>query len=178
MQRAISRPIFCFTLLAFRTTGVTRYTYKRKKGGCMTCTRPLLGSYLSFWLDDLDRLNLDIDLDLVANGNAARLEYLIPGQAEIAAIDLALCAEASALTTPRILRLTLERDVERDRPSHITNGQVAGQLELLAVSLDLRAAEPDFRELLDVQKITRAKVVVTLRGATVDPRCLEDSFHR
>ena len=61
---------------------------------------PLLGCYLSHRLDDLDRLNLNIDLDLVANRQATCLECHVPGQPEIATIDLAPRAEASPLATP------------------------------------------------------------------------------
>src|SRR6186997_1194621 len=78
-----------------------------------------------------DHLRLDVDLHLVRHEDPARLERHVPGQAEGAAIELALGRERRAGATPRILALALERHVERDRPRDAADREVARELELV-----------------------------------------------
>src|SRR6476661_4153563 len=139
---------------------------------------PLLVSYLPLPSADLHRFDFDVDLDVVADGQSAALEQHVPGQAEIAAIDLALRAEARSLATPRILRLPLELDVEGDLSRYVADRQVAGELELVPVSLDTRALEPDIGVLLDVEEIPRTEVLVALISPRVEARRLQRCLHR
>src|SRR5579862_4486055 len=59
----------------------------------------------------LHGLDLELDLDLVADQHAARLEHLVPAQAEILAIDRRRRDEAGALVAPRVLGEAAELDV-------------------------------------------------------------------
>src|SRR3954462_12273732 len=86
--------------------------------------RPAFASFLSTRrLGDFDRFDFDIDLDLVADRQAAALEEHVPGQSEIPPIDLSVCAEASTLAAPRVLGLAFKLYVQSDPPRHVANRQ-------------------------------------------------------
>src|SRR5207253_9581217 len=108
----------------------------------------------------------------------SRLVQLVPGQPEIATVNFAGSTESDPLATPWILRLSLERNVERDRSRHIANRQVPRQLELLLVAFDSGAPEFDHRKLFDVQEIPRTKVIVALFRTRVDTSSVERHLDR
>src|SRR3954462_14488778 len=99
-------------------------------------------------LRDFYRLAFNVYLDVVADRQTTGLEQHVPGQPEIAPIDLSVGAEADPLTAPWILGLAFELDVQRYLLCHIADGQISGELELLPVSVDARALETDLRILL------------------------------
>src|SRR5690242_19698139 len=79
-----------------------------------------------------DRLDLDADLDVVADEDPARLQRLVPRQPELAAIDLRRRGEADPLSAPRILPLSLVGRLQRDLAGRAADGEVAGDGELVA----------------------------------------------
>src|SRR5690606_12569399 len=79
-----------------------------------------------------NRLNLDGELDLVAHQHASGLQRLVPGEAEVPAVDAAAGAEADALATPRVLPASLVDHVEGHLASHVLDREIAHQLELIA----------------------------------------------
>ena len=122
----------------------------------------------------LHHLNLDVDLDLLAHEHAARLEHLVPAQAEVAAVDAALETESEALIAPRILAGAARRRFERHLARRSVKRQVAGDLvDAVAGCLDALAGECELRELLRVEEVRRAQVIVSLWLAGVDARDLD-----
>src|SRR5690606_34208146 len=113
-----------------------------------------------------NRLNLDGELDLVAHQHASGLQRLVPGEAEVPAVDAAAGAEADALATPRVLPASLVDHVEGHLASHVLDREIAHQLELIARGCERpaygTAPEADGRILLDLQEVGRAEVVVPI----------------
>src|SRR5688500_15130480 len=66
-----------------------------------------------------DRLNVEMDADLVADEDPAGLQRLVPGEPEVAAVELRVGAEAGSLAAPGIASRALEGDVEGDRARDI-----------------------------------------------------------
>src|SRR5437868_10192546 len=108
-----------------------------------------------------------MDLDVVANCQAATFENHVPGEAVFTTVQLAGRAKPNPLATPRIFRLTLERYVERDRPSDVANRKVTGELEILFVALNVGALELDDRELLHIQEVSRPQVLIALLDSRI-----------
>src|SRR5690348_1740716 len=69
----------------------------------------------------LHQLHPDRHLDVVAEDPAACVQRLIPVQAEILAIDLALGLKALTFTAPRIARASLKLGVEHDFFRRVAN---------------------------------------------------------
>src|SRR5690349_7992925 len=80
-------------------------------------------------------LHLELDVDAIADQHAARLEQLVPLQAEVLAIDGRRRQEADALVTPRILRASAVLDVERDLAGDVADRQLADDAITLAAHL-------------------------------------------
>src|SRR5438105_15796143 len=100
----------------------------------------------------LHELDLDRQLDVVAEDPAAGIERLIPVEAEVLPVDLAFSLEAHALTPPWVARAPLKFGVERDFARRALDRQIADELELrVDVALDAIARERHGRELLDVE---------------------------
>src|SRR6185369_16311202 len=77
----------------------------------------------------LDELGVDLDLHVLADQQPARLEGLVPAQAEVLPIELAGRADATDRAAERRLDGgTRRRNVEGDRFRHAVDGEVAGEL--------------------------------------------------
>src|SRR4051794_23089528 len=87
------------------------------------------------------RLHLDRDLDVVPDQEAAGLQRLIPGEPEVAPIDLGGCAEADSLAAPGILASSLIDGIQSHLAGRAMNGQIAGDPELVSRILG-RALNP------------------------------------
>ena len=129
----------------------------------------------------LDRLGVDRDLDVVAEHDPARVERLVPVDAELFPVDRRLGVEAVALgavgTGPR----TEEGDVHHDRLLDAVHVQHAAHLRGLLLLVDvrhLRALEGDLRVLLDVEEIRGAEVLVALLVVGVDARGIDRAVDR
>src|SRR5450759_3631933 len=86
------------------------------------------------------RLDLDAELELLADQPATGLERLVPGEAPVFAVDLRLGREESALTAERVAHLPVVLGLQRDGLSDSTDGQVASDPPVLAaVVLHTRA---------------------------------------
>src|SRR5512133_2632569 len=79
----------------------------------------------------LDRLQLDLDVDPIGDEHATRLERLVPGEAEVLAVDRGRGREADALVAPRVLALAAVLGVEDDLPRDVTDGEVADDAQAL-----------------------------------------------
>src|SRR6476646_3856208 len=92
------------------------------------------------------RLDVDLDLELVAEGEAAGVERHVEGDAPVLAVEAAGRLEADDLGALHVLAPAGHLDVERDRVADAAHGQVAGHLRPIgALELDPRALERDGR---------------------------------
>src|SRR3954447_24414614 len=81
-------------------------------------------------LGRLHQLDVDRELDVLAYDEAAGLERLIPGEAELLAVDLALRLEAHPLAAPRVLAATLELGIECHFVRLIADREITDEGEL------------------------------------------------
>src|SRR6266567_9449210 len=76
----------------------------------------------------LDRGDLELEGDLVADQDAAALERGVPGDPVVLAVDRHRALEPDPLVAERVLRSALELERDRDRVGHALDGQVTGDL--------------------------------------------------
>ena len=101
---------------------------------------------------------------------------MVPGQPEIAPIDLAGRAESGALTAPRILGLAFKLDIEREGPRYVTDRQVSRELEALLVPLNSGAPELYLGILVNIQKVRRPEMLVALVCPGIETSGIECGF--
>src|SRR5690349_21828089 len=95
------------------------------------------------------RLDVDLELELVADGEAAGVERHVEGYAPFLAVEAAGRLEADDLGALRVLAPAGQFDVEGDRVADAAHRQVAGHLRPIgALELDPRALERDLRVLI------------------------------
>src|SRR6266851_1595382 len=115
-------------------------------------------------------LGFDLEPDGVAgHGDGAR--KAVPVEAEIHPVELPLSADAEPLLSSahRVRYAALERRVQHDRLGRVLDGEVALDLEGLAVDrLDAVELEGDLGVLFGLEEIGRAEVVVTHLRPGVD----------
>src|SRR3954447_12314511 len=100
-----------------------------------------------------DRLDLDLDADLLADKDSAGLERDVPGDAEVLAVHLRLGREHRSLSAPGVAGVALEGHLERDLAGHAVDGQVAEEDTVSALPLRALAAERGFGVLLDIEQL-------------------------
>src|SRR5579862_9666879 len=106
-----------------------------------------------------DRLDVDLDVDVLADEHAPRLERLVPLQPVLPAVDASLRGERDALIAPRVLAAAELLDIELHGLCHPADRQVArDHVPLVARLLDLRALESELRKLLRLEEIRRPEV--------------------
>src|SRR6266849_10696344 len=154
--------------------------WRRSASGSSTCRRPVSASGRPSRPRApegncplrllLDRLDLDVDLHLVAHDHAAPLDDAMPVHAEVLAVDArggVGAHPAVALRVPDRLGRTLH--LEDHLPRDVADGQIPHHVEALGphVLYPLRL-EGDGRELLGVEEVVAAQVVVAPGDARVD----------
>src|SRR5690606_22314974 len=107
------------------------------------------------------RLDLDLDLHLVADQHAARHERLVPVQAVLLAVDARPRGERHALAAPRILDASAILHVEHHGLGVAAHGQLTVHSVVLPLALHLRALEADRRVRLHVEEVGGAEVLVS-----------------
>src|SRR5512140_2413485 len=142
-----------FFMAAFLSLGRAGEGGLRRDGG---------GGYL------LHGLELDRDLDLLADEHAARLERGVPDEAELAAVEGRLGGEARALVAPRVLARAGELGVQDDLLLHAVELEVARHPVARAGLLDPARAEGELRVLRDVEEVRGAQVRVAVGHLGVD----------
>src|SRR3954453_5758664 len=124
-------------------------------------------------LDGRDRRG---EVDAVAEQVAAGLELLVPVDAVVVRVELALDGQADALLAPRVGRGALEGGLELDGARDAADGQVAGDLERGALDLaDVGRLEANLGEAGGVEEVRRAQVLVALRLVRVDALGRDDT---
>src|SRR3954463_4403214 len=91
---------------------------------------------------DLDRRDVELHLDPVADQHAAGVQHGVPGQRPVAALDGQRALEADPGVAERVQRRAGEREVHRDRLGDVLDGEVAGDpVDLVVDLLDLGGDE-------------------------------------
>src|SRR4051794_29900003 len=117
----------------------------------------------------LDRRDLELQGDLVADQDAAGLERGVPGDAPVLAVDDQRTLEADALVAERVDRRALEGEVHGHRAADALDREVAGDAdEVVRDGGDGGGDERDLRVVGDVEEVVAAQVAVTLFVAGVD----------
>lgn len=119
------------------------------------------------------------DFDVFADEHAARFQRLIPGKAEVFAVDLGVGGEAGgALLGEGVDLLTQEFNFHADGLRHAANGQVAGDDGVVVVfDLHAGALERDRRVILNIQEIRAAQVTVTIIHTRPDAGGVDGRLH-
>src|SRR5205807_2287687 len=126
----------------------------------------------------VNRFDLDLEADRLAQHEAAGLEGRVEADAKVVLVDLAGCREAHAGPHLRMRDDTEVLGVEGDRLGGAADRQVAGQREIGAPLLNRAArAEGDRWVVLHVQEVGRTDVRVTVRIAGVDTGGVDRSLH-
>src|SRR6202048_3394706 len=117
------------------------------------------GGLRSFRL--VDEFALNHDLDLLADHEPA-IKGHVEAQAEVLPVDLCGGAVSDPVSHhPRVVALPVLRHLERHRAAVALDGQVTGQrVAVRPGRLDAGALERDHRELLRLEEVRRAEVVV------------------
>src|SRR5205807_7134481 len=115
-----------------------------------------------------DGLDLEDDLDAVADDDAAGLEHGVEVDAEVAALDLAGGGEAAARPAEGIRPEAARLQVERDRLRDALERQLAVQQVVVTVGPDASGAEVHRLVLLGVEEVGGAQVVVAVGVARSD----------
>src|SRR5215210_1690226 len=123
----------------------------------------------------LDRRDLELQDDLVADQNAAGLQRGVPGDAVVLAAYRHRALEAQPHVAERVGRGALELERDGDRVGDAPDRQVARQLEGRLVQLAHRGRdEGDLRVLGQGEEVVAAQVLVALGVAGVDARGVDD----
>src|SRR6185312_5083592 len=116
-----------------------------------------------------DGFNVDGDLDLVADHDAAGFESGIPDQAKFLAAELSGCGGADTLLAPGVLDLLSGTFyIECDLAGNAVNGEFTDCLRSTGVRLNLLAVEGQCRELLDFEEVGAFEVGVAVVIAGID----------
>ena len=125
-----------------------------------------------------DGLDVEEQLDLVADDHAPTGEIVLPGDAEVVAVDPRRGLEADPAHLPLVLAALPPGglpfvdvgDVERDRAGHVADRQLDLALERgLGGALGKAAAEADLGVVLDVEKVGAPQVSIASGLAGPDP---------
>src|SRR5699024_1670830 len=100
----------------------------------------------------------DEDPDLVGDQHAAGLEGGVPGEPELLAGDRGLAGEARTVDAEGVGGRALVAEVELDRPGDVADGEIADE----GVACDLGGDEADLREVLRIEEVAAAQVVVAV----------------
>src|SRR4029077_18408959 len=116
-----------------------------------------------------DGFDLQVDLDLVADQEAAALQRAVPMQAEVLTVLYGLRAGGRSPVAERIDGAPGGVSLQRNRPLDASHGQGAGDGVLVFARLaDRGALKDDFRIPLDVEKVDAPQVIVPDRNPGVD----------
>src|SRR6478752_1074700 len=102
----------------------------RQAGGCQPPNRRARGKGLPL----LNQRRLEVDLDLVADQEAAGFEGRVPGQAELLPADVGLGREARAGGAERVDGYAGEFDLQLNGLGDALDGEVARERVVLAVA--------------------------------------------
>src|SRR5258708_7816515 len=123
---------------------------------------------------DPNGLHVELDVHALAEHDAAGIERLVPGEAEILSIERRLREKPYSLAAPRVARATTVLDVQRNLAGVTANGEVANdRIVCFGELLDPLATEVDLRKPLHVEEVRRPQVRISIGYARIDARRLD-----
>jgi hypothetical protein len=125
-----------------------------------------------------DELDVEVDRHVVAEREATGLERRVPVHTELGAVDLGGRLGAELDLAVAVGREATELGLEDDRLGDATQGQVAGDVQVVALGLDARRAEGELRVLFGEEEVARLEVLVALLLAGVDRRSTRGGSRR
>src|SRR5688500_8219938 len=84
-----------------------------------------MGSSRGFFGQGFDGLHFELDLDAVADEDAAGLEHLVPPESEVLPVESGFRDESDSLVAPRILGSAAVLDVEGYLARHVADGELS-----------------------------------------------------
>src|SRR3954449_4339756 len=115
--------------------------------------------------------DVELELDLLADEDAALVEREVPGQVPVATVDRRLALEADAEAAPRVHRGAGELPVDGDRVGLAVDGEVTDQgVDVVVDLLHLGADEGDLGVVGDVEEVRGEQVGVAVGVAGVNAR--------
>src|SRR3990172_5777577 len=132
----------------------------------MVCVVGLYG----YCFGDRHYLDIERDFDFLADQDSAGFQRLIPGQAEILAVDSGCRRKTEDGALPeRVFAFAQKFDIQRGRSGRAANGQIAVHLRLgIAYHLDAGALESDFGIICHIQEIRATQMPITISDAGPD----------
>src|SRR3954447_13419718 len=144
-------------------------TSSRTSSPCQKLLLTVLLLTVSHLLGALDSGNVELELDLLADEDAALVERDLEGKAPVATVDGRLALEADAEAAPGVDRGAVELPVDRHRVGLAVDGEVTDQgVDVVFDLLHLGADEGDLRVVGDVEEVRGLEVRVTVGVAGVD----------
>ena len=122
--------------------------------------------------------HVDGQLDVLAHEPATLLEGDVPGQAPGFAVDAGAQLEAGVAAAFHVGHQTVVAAHEGDRPSDVADGHVRVDLVGVTVGLDAGEHRHDLRELLGIEEVRRAQMLVALLRARRDAGHAEADLDR
>src|SRR5690349_11607731 len=124
-----------------------------------------------------DRRDVELELDLLGDEDAAGLERGVPGEAPVLAVDAGAALEADAQVAERVAGRAGRLEGDRDRLGLPLDGQLTGDDPVLAVALDLGRGEGDLLVVVGVEEVGRAEVAVAVGDTGVDAAGLDGQLN-
>src|SRR4051812_34894759 len=144
-------------------------TSSRTSSPCQKLLLTVLLLTVSHLLGALDSGNVELELDLLADEDAALVERDLEGKAPVATVDGRLALEPDAEAAPRVDRGAVELPVDGDRVGLAVDGEITDQrVDVVLHLLDLRTDEGDLRVVGDVEEVGGAQVRIAVGVAGVD----------
>ena len=111
----------------------------------------------------LDGRNLELDLDVFRNEDAAGLERSVEVDAEVLAVDLGLCLEAQTEVAEWVLSGSDLFNLEVDRLGGALDGEVTGDGAVaVLINVDVGGGEGKLWVLLHVEEVFVLYVAITV----------------
>src|SRR4051812_12072550 len=115
-----------------------------------------------------DRRDVELELDLVGDEDAAGLERGVPGQAPVLAVQRGAALEADPQVAEGVARRAGGLEDDREGLGLALDRQVAGDDPVVAVAGDRGGDEGDLLVVVCVEEVLGAQVRVTVGDAGVD----------
>src|SRR4051812_37233188 len=112
-----------------------------------------------------DRRDVELELDLVGDEDAAGLERGVPGQAPVLAVQRGAALEADAQVAEGVARRAGGLEDDREGLGLALDRQVAGDDPVVAVAGDRGGDEGDLLVVVGVEEVLGAQVRVTIGHA-------------
>jgi hypothetical protein len=125
-----------------------------------------------------ERLDVEGDIDLVADDHATGFEWGVEANSEVTTDDARRRAIGDAVVAPRIGRVTADAGGKGHALRRAADRQIALDRECWAAAGDRGASERELWIVRDVEKVGRAQVRIARFVARADARCIDHRLNR